>query len=371
MHHSILPNIPGVPWWAALLIATAASTIGYAIDAGNTDLTAIFASFYSTGCVVAVLAVRQSGLFTAVIQPPLILFCAVPGAYWLFHDAKIGSLKDLLINCGYPLIERFPLMLGTASAVLLIGLVRWFFELTHRTAIVSNRDDNRVNAVSKPNSLRSGITAVLNSILRIDSNDQDYRADESSAGAQRMHSDRPPRTRRAARAGRSAQRPARTHSRHARRPLEDTSEPSIDRRRHSSHHSSVQAPNFDADEPPRRSRPRPTSPSARELRGQPPREIHRDAYGRRSSPYEWPVRHVGHMEPYGRYEQPKPPEHFTRYEQPRRRDIPPGAGSVNPTHHPISQVRYRGSAARDELRTKRRGSQKPRRSTAESWEFDV
>ena len=66
-------------------------------------------------------------MFTAVIQPPLILFCAVPGAYWLFHGGKLGNLKDLLINCGYPLIERFPLMLGTAGGVLLIGLVRWYF----------------------------------------------------------------------------------------------------------------------------------------------------------------------------------------------------------------------------------------------------
>ena len=108
--------------------------VGYAIDAGSghKDLTDVFAVLYIAGCVVAVLVVRQSGVFTAVIQPPLILFCAVPGAYWLFHGGKVGNLKDLLINCGYPLIERFPLMLGTAGGVLLIGLIRWYFGLTHR-----------------------------------------------------------------------------------------------------------------------------------------------------------------------------------------------------------------------------------------------
>ena len=133
-HRSIHPNIPGLPWWAALLIATTATAIGYAIDAGSghKDLTDVFAVLYIAGCVVAVLVVRQSGVFTAVIQPPLILFCAVPGAYWLFHGGKVGNLKDLLINCGYPLIERFPLMLGTAGGVLLIGLIRWYFGLTHR-----------------------------------------------------------------------------------------------------------------------------------------------------------------------------------------------------------------------------------------------
>jgi len=70
-----------VPWWVALLIAVTATAIGYGIDAGSghKELTGIFVGLYIAGCVIAVLAVRQEGLFTAVIQPPLILFCAVPG----------------------------------------------------------------------------------------------------------------------------------------------------------------------------------------------------------------------------------------------------------------------------------------------------
>ena len=128
-----------MPWWTALLIAVTGTAIGYGIDAGHKELTHVFAGLYIAGCVVAVLAVRQSGVFTAVIQPPLILFCAVPGAYWLFHGGKVGNVKDLLINCGYPLIERFPLMLGTAGGVLLIGLVRWYFGGSQRADRGSGR----------------------------------------------------------------------------------------------------------------------------------------------------------------------------------------------------------------------------------------
>ncbi len=62
------------------------------------------------------LAVRQTGVFTAVIQPPLLLFVSVPGAYFLFHGGTIGRPQGLLINCGYPLIERFPLMFFTSAA---------------------------------------------------------------------------------------------------------------------------------------------------------------------------------------------------------------------------------------------------------------
>ncbi|MGA7055505.1 MAG: hypothetical protein WBZ37_30440, partial [Mycobacterium sp.] len=40
---SIHPNIPGVPWWTALLIATTATAIGYGIDAGHKELTHVFA----------------------------------------------------------------------------------------------------------------------------------------------------------------------------------------------------------------------------------------------------------------------------------------------------------------------------------------
>lgn len=124
---SVVPTIPGVSWWTAVLIAGTATAVGYGIDAGQKELTHVFAGFYVVGCLLAVLSVRRSGIFTAVIQPPLMLFCTVPAAYWMFRADKLSTPKDVLINCGYPLVERFPLMLGTAVAVLIIGLARWYF----------------------------------------------------------------------------------------------------------------------------------------------------------------------------------------------------------------------------------------------------
>ena len=108
-----------------------ATTIGFAFEAGsgNKELGGVFAATLRPRLCHAVLAVRHSGIFTAVIQPPLILFVAVPGAYFLFHGAEFTGLKDTLINCGYPLIERFPLMLFTSAGVLLIGMARWYFAL--------------------------------------------------------------------------------------------------------------------------------------------------------------------------------------------------------------------------------------------------
>ena len=56
----------------------------------------------------------------------------MPGAYFSFHGATFTGIKDLLINCGYPLIERFPLMFFTSAAVLLIGMARWYYGVSTR-----------------------------------------------------------------------------------------------------------------------------------------------------------------------------------------------------------------------------------------------
>jgi hypothetical protein len=361
-HRSIHPNIPGVPWWAALLIAATATATGYVIDAGSDhrELTHVFAGLYIAGCVAAVLAVRQSGVFTAVIQPPLILFCAVPGAYWLFHGRKIGSLKDLLINCGYPLIERFPLMLGTAGGVLLIGLLRWYFGMSRRTTSAANAADDPAPATTTgQRSFFSGIAGKLNSILGLTSHHHDDRADKAAATDLRHAAGAARKPGRGARSNRSAGRSARSRSQHGRAPLEDQhavreSFAERPRRRH-------QAPprDFDPAEPPRRSRRRPRPEADPDFRAQAPREMHQEPRARRN-PYERPTR-SSRLEPHERSEPPGAPGDFKPYEQQRRRAAPNGSNGANPTHHPISRVRYRGPVPGDEQRDEQRGDPRAQR----------
>lgn len=384
-HRSIHPNIPGVPWYAALLIAVTATAIGYGIDAGHKELTHVFAGFYIAGCVAAVLAVRQDGIFTTIIQPPLILFGAVPGAYWLFHDAKVDRLKDLLINCGYPLIERFPLMLGTAGGVLAIGLARWYFGNASKNSTRANTsDDAQGSASADGKSFFTGIVAKAQSVLQSDDDADD--ADDTAGSRRRRTSRSSSRTRRTTRTTRSATRSARTRSRHSREPLGDGSEPvePPERPRRSTRRSAASARDYDASEPPRRSR-RPRPDADPDPRGQSPREARREPRTRRN-PYERPTPRSSRFddfESYGdRYDPPSGTNFGGRYEsreqyepsyEPRRRR-PPSNGS-NGTHHPISQVRYRGAGSQEpprEPHTERRGrSRTPGRSPAESWEYDV
>ncbi|OBG27983.1 hypothetical protein A5764_26640 [Mycobacterium sp. 852002-51057_SCH5723018] len=386
--------MPGVPWWAALLIAITATAIGYGIDAagGHKELTHVFAGLYIAGCVAGVLAVRQDGVFTAVIQPPLILFCAVPGAYWMFHGRKVGNLKDLLINCGYPLIERFPLMLGTAGGVLLIGLVRWYFGMSHGTK--AGADNNDDAAAVKSGSFFSGVAGKLNSLLGLasgdDESDEEAPAERKRTRASGRSTKAAPRTGRTSRNGSSASRASR--SRHGRPPLEaeqDPTDATAERPRRTGRRGQASPRDFDPADPPRRSRRRPRPEGDPDTRSQPPRDSRRDRRQTRRNPYEWPydgpTSRGSRLDGYDRYEPPAAPDGFDRYEpyepsyEPRRRRTAPGGNGANPTHHPISRVRYRGDAPPDELRDEpraeprgeRRGRSRSARPSAESWEYDV
>ena len=309
-NRSAHPAIPGVPWWAAILIAVAASAAGFAIDAGARELTSVFAVLYALGCVAAVLAVRQSGIFTAVVQPPLILFVAVPGAYYFFHRTEITGIKDLLINCGYPLIERFVLMFSTSVVVLLIGMARWYFGSAKRSAAAS--------PAAVPAAM-AGLFATLRasvSGLTGGRRDDDTPAADTTAGpANRKHGINRPKAS-AATAGRPPrQRPPATpatRSRHARPPMDDIDGSAQPRRRRTG-----QTRGNDA-------APRRRTPPGGAV---PPRKYGPDP----RDPMDHDTRRANRYNPYEPYE----PGHYG--EPPHRMSSAPG------THHPVSNVRYRGA----------------------------
>jgi hypothetical protein len=338
-----------VPWWAAVVVAVTGCAVGFAFDAGSgKDLTIVFAALYVAGCAAAVLAVRQAGIFTAVIQPPLILFCAVPAAYFLFHGAKFTGVKDLVINCGYPLIERFPLMLLTSAGVLLVGLVRWYLGKFGSSAAEVAEATDAVDTEAAP----LGLVAKLTAFFNRDSAGAETPGVSARPRARREHAVERT-TRSSAAERRTARRPATTSSRtrRPRPPIDDAAEPPRDRtrRRRPPH-------DFDDAEPPRRSSSS-RQPRDPDLRGRPPREIRRDPHARRGRPTSRGSR-FDPYEPVEPFDAPTPP--------PRRR---PGPNGTTATHHPISQVRYRKAAGGDEPLDER--ARRPRKPSADSWDYDV
>lgn len=341
-HRSILPNAAGFPWWAAIAVAVVATAIGVAFDAGSgeKELSSVFSALYVMGCLAAVLMVQQSAVFTAVIQPPLILFCTVPAAYWWFRGAGFPGLKAIAINCGYPLIERFPLMLFTAAAVLLIGMIRWYLGMLNGAAAPAADDEPANHRPTWLDKLGGMLTAALN-------RNPAHAIEPSASRSQRERrpGDRPrratPEARRAARKAtpgrstarsgerrRGAEASAPARSRHIRPPMDDLPVTERPRRRRP-------APEW-ADEPPRR-------------RGEPAPRTQRDPRARSYRPAE-------------------APESLPR----RRPGTTAGRGNrTGSTHHPISRVRYRGSAGDEPGVEPRPRPRQPRNEELDSWEYDI
>ncbi len=347
-----------------MLAAVTGCAVGFAFDAGSgKDLTIVFSALYVAGCVAAVLAVRQAAIFTAVIQPPLILFCAVPGAYFLFHGAKFTGIKDLVINCGYPLIERFPLMLFTSAGVLLVGLVRWYLGRFHpgESEVADGTEDSAAADGGRLGLVAKKLTALFNR----DSADAETPDRAARARARREHaverSARPTAAER--RTGRRPATSSRTTSSRTtssrkgssrkgrpRPPIDEAAEPTRERpqRRRPTRE-------FDDSEPPRRNSSR--QPRDPNLRGRPQREIRRDPAARR----ERPASRGSRFDPY------EPSEPFDAPPPaPRRR---PATNGTTATHHPISQIRYRKAAGGEEPIDGR--PRQPRKPAADSWDYDV
>lgn len=327
-----------------MLLAVTLTAVGFAFDAGSGDkeLSMVFAASYALGCVLAVLAVRQSGIFTAVIQPPLILFVAVPTAYFLFHGAQITGIKDTLINFGYPLIERFPVMFFTSAAVLLIGMARWYYGMSSRRGAAGSA------AKESSSSRVSSVTSKTSSLLTSGGAESDEDAVDTAAEPRRRHTiERPSRNSKPAKAakparnGRTTKRAAPSRSRHARPPETEIIEPVAERPR------------------------RPRTPRQTEQSPVPPAEPRRRP---RTSTRE-PRKAVPPADRRASYERPERRRRVDDDYQPRE----PHGSNGNGTHHPVSRVRYRGDAEdsdnRAEHRTRPRSSRSP--WEADSWEYDV
>jgi len=324
-----------------VLLAVTLTAVGFAYDAGSGDkeLSMVFAATYVLGCIFAVLAVRQSGIFTAVIQPPLILFVAVPTAYFLFHGGQLGGIKDLAINCGYPLIERFPLMFFTSAAVLLIGMGRWYYGLSSRRSAAPS---TTTEAKEKTSSRVSSVTSKMSSLLTGEpaGSTED---DDAKESPRRRHSiERRTRDAKSAkpaagttRSPKTTKRATPSRSRHARPPETEIIDPVAERpRRPRTPRQSEQPPPA---EPPRR---RSRTSSTREPRKAVPPADRRASYER--------------------------PERRRRYDDYQPRE--PHVSNGNGTHHPVSRVRYRGGGEDIDDRAEYRS--RPR-SSRSSWEYDI
>ncbi|GAB2930504.1 hypothetical protein GCM10027047_28810 [Rhodococcus aerolatus] len=122
---SVVAHRRGVPWWGAVALAVVLTAVGAGIDLliGDT-LTTVFQVFYGLGCLAAVLAVAQRGLFAAMVQPPLVLAVAVPTVVLLLGGPGDSSTRGKVIATAIPLVNGFPTMAVATLLTIAIGVVR-------------------------------------------------------------------------------------------------------------------------------------------------------------------------------------------------------------------------------------------------------
>lgn len=122
----MLPDHPGMPWWAAVLCALGFTATGAFADIERLNqLGIVFQACYFLGCVLAVVLVQRRGLFGPMVQPPLILAVAVPGVVLAAGDhSPGGGMVASALAVGTPLIDGFPTMAITTGFTLAIGIFR-------------------------------------------------------------------------------------------------------------------------------------------------------------------------------------------------------------------------------------------------------
>lgn len=65
---SVLATVPGLPWWGAVITLLAFTAVGALVAGEYTGVNAGVLAM-AVGAIVAVLAVRNRALFTAMVQP--------------------------------------------------------------------------------------------------------------------------------------------------------------------------------------------------------------------------------------------------------------------------------------------------------------
>ena len=128
----MLPDRPGVLWWVAVLVALVPTALGFAIDLARANTVGVIAwTLTVVGILLAAAAVRRHALFTAMVQPPLVVAGGLIVGY--IAATLFGAINGGVLNLGLKLVSTFPLMVAATVVGLLAGLYRIYAQPLRRT----------------------------------------------------------------------------------------------------------------------------------------------------------------------------------------------------------------------------------------------
>jgi hypothetical protein len=114
----------GLPSWLALLLLIGIAGISGLIDSlSGSSIRGVFNYGLVVASLVAILAVKRSGMFPIVVAPPLVYFVASAGLLYIrtggLHDR--GKLIDAATNW---IVYGFPAIAGATAVVLVVAGIR-------------------------------------------------------------------------------------------------------------------------------------------------------------------------------------------------------------------------------------------------------
>jgi hypothetical protein len=123
---SAFGTTPGVPLWAAVLLAVLPTATGALIDQLVFQRSGVISTIcFVLGCLASVALVQRRSVFGPTVQTPLVVSIVLPLVAVLTDTSKGGG-SGKIFTIAKPLINNFPMMAVTALLALGIGLLRLF-----------------------------------------------------------------------------------------------------------------------------------------------------------------------------------------------------------------------------------------------------
>ncbi len=128
---SAVRSIAGIPAWGAVLVAVVLSAVGATVDGLVSSANPPVPSWgfrvgFVGGVALAALLVRRGSIFTALVQPPLVMVAVI------FLALRLMSPERMTISL-IKVVDAFPTMVvGTAIAVVLC-VIRIFAQPLRRS----------------------------------------------------------------------------------------------------------------------------------------------------------------------------------------------------------------------------------------------
>lgn len=119
-----------IPVWFPPLAMIVVVLLGLVLARQNGAITGLYAVVFTVVAVVTTAIVDIRGLFVTVAAQPLWWFVGsfVIGISSLGQSATTAGRKTAVLTAAYPIVEKYPWLLGAVALSIIVALLRWLLD---------------------------------------------------------------------------------------------------------------------------------------------------------------------------------------------------------------------------------------------------